>query len=47
MTREWAMKIGEAKMRSIPRDPKYVGTEPPARWSDPDEDSDDATEEDV
>ena len=45
ITRELAMSIGELKMKSVPRDPKYVGTQPPARWSDPDEDSDDANEE--
>ena len=47
MTREWAMRIGEEKMRSIPREPRYIGMQPPARWSDPDEDSDDASEEGV
>ena len=40
-----AMKIGERKMASVPRDPKYVGMQPPARWSEPDENSDDADEE--
>ena len=43
-----AMKIGERKMASVPRDPKYVGMQPPASWSGPDEeeeDSDDTDEE--
>ena len=41
-----AMKIGERKMKSVPRDPQYVGMQPPARWSEPDEeDSDDTDEE--
>ena len=40
-----AMEIGERKMESVPQDPKYVGMQPPARWSEPDEDSDDSDEE--
>ena len=43
--RDLAMRIGERKMKSIPRDPQYIGAQPPARWSEPDEDSDDADEE--
>ena len=43
--RESAMKIGEAKMKSVPRHQDYVGMQPPARWSEPDENSDDADEE--
>ena len=40
-----AMKIGEKKMESVPRHPRYVGMQPPASWSEPDEDSDDSDEE--
>ena len=43
ITREVARKFGEGEMKSVPRDPKNIGTQPPARWSEPDEDSDDAT----
>ena len=43
ITREVARKYCEGEMKSVPRDPKNIGTQPPARWSEPDEDSDDAT----
>ena len=47
ITRDYAMKFGEAKMRPIPRKPEFRGMEPRGRWSEPDEDSDDASEEGV
>ena len=40
-----AMKIGEKKMASVPRHPRYVGMQPPASWSEPDASSDDSDEE--
>ena len=47
ITRERARMYCEAEMKSVKRDPRKIGTQPPARWSEPDEDSDDATREGV